>query len=136
VAEDRRGVGEAGRGAVGEAVKEVVRTSYGRLVAFLASVSGDVAATEDAPLLVAIDGRRTEHHQPYWATLAEAHRTAGHANDAAKGEREGPRPDDRPRRPRRPASPSRRSHQHDRSSNDARPHALMRVSGRPKSRGT
>ena len=38
----------AGGADAGRAVEEVARTSYGRLVAYLASVTGDLAAAEDA----------------------------------------------------------------------------------------
>jgi len=37
-----------GPDAAAEAVEEVARTSYGRLVAYLASTTGDLAGAEDA----------------------------------------------------------------------------------------
>ena len=82
------------RTATGRTDWRAIRSLYDGLCAIDPSIGAAVAraaaaihaqgSDEALDLLGAIDVRRTEHHQPYWVTLAEAHRTAGHADEAAK----------------------------------------------------
>lgn len=63
------------------AVERVARTAYGRLVAWLAARSRDVAAAGGLALLEAVEG--AELYQPHWAVQAHLLAALGRNADAA-----------------------------------------------------